>query len=193
MNSLAGTASVTGGRVDRGAVGGGPPRTVGAGGVVMLRLRVPGKPDDRRQGDHEPDRGQPLAARLDPVAGTMQYVCAGHPAPLLIHSGAAGKDLGVLGGKGFMLGIDEDLPFVEQVCPFEPGDRLVFYTDGLVEVEREDRQYLGEEGLLDICAQLPADGEQAADWVIEQAVAFNEPAVFSDDVTLVVLDRPSAE
>jgi sigma-B regulation protein RsbU (phosphoserine phosphatase) len=130
-------------------------------------------------------------ARLDPAAGTMQYVSAGHPAPLLIHRGAEGgrKRIGILGGKGYMLGIDESLPFVEQVCPFEAGDRLVFYTDGLVEVEREDRQYLGEEGLVDICAELPADGELAADWIIEQTVAFNHPAAFADDVTLVVLDR----
>ena len=130
-------------------------------------------------------------ARLDPAAGTMQYVSAGHPPPLLIHRGAEGgrKRIDVLGGKGFMLGIDESLPFEEQVCPFEAGDRLVFYTDGLVEVEREDRQYLGEEGLVDICAELPADGELAADWIIEQTVAFNHPAAFADDVTLVVLDR----
>jgi sigma-B regulation protein RsbU (phosphoserine phosphatase) len=81
------------------------------------------------------------------------------------------------------------LPFVEQVCPFDPGDRLVFFTDGLVEVEREDRRYLGEEGLLEICADLPADGELAADGIIERAIAFNRPAVFADDVTLVLLDR----
>jgi len=121
----------------------------------------------------------------------MQYVSAGHPAPLLIRQGASGgrKRLEVLGGKGFMLGIDETLPFAQQVVPFGPGDRLVFYTDGLVEVEREDRRYLGEEGLVEICGDLPADAEAAADRIIEQAVAFNQPAVFSDDVTLVVLDR----
>jgi sigma-B regulation protein RsbU (phosphoserine phosphatase) len=129
-------------------------------------------------------------ARLDPARDTMQYVAAGHPAPLLIHPGAGGrKHLSSLGGKGFMLGIDEELPFVEQACPFAAGDRLVFYTDGLVEVEREDRQYLGEEGLLEICVDLPADGEAAADRIIERAIAFNHPAPFTDDVTLVVLDR----
>jgi sigma-B regulation protein RsbU (phosphoserine phosphatase) len=130
-------------------------------------------------------------ARLDPAHSTMQYVAAGHPAPLLIHQGTSGgrRHLSCLGGKGFMLGIDEALPFVEQVCPFEPGDRLVYYTDGLVEVEREDRQYLGEEGLVEICSDLPADGEQAADTIIERATAFNHPAPFADDVTLVVLDR----
>ena len=130
-------------------------------------------------------------ARLDPASHTMQYVSAGHPAPLLIHHGAAGgrNHISILSSKGFMLGIEEDLPFTEKVCPFEEGDRLVFYTDGLLEVEREDRQFLGEEGLTQICADLPADEEQAADWIIDRAAAFNDPAPFSDDVTLVVLDR----
>ena len=130
-------------------------------------------------------------ARLDPAHNTLQYVAAGHPAPILIHQGASGgrKHLSVLGGKGFMLGIEEALPFVEQVCPFEPGDRLVFYTDGLVEVEREDRRYLGEDGLLELCANLPANEQRAADQIIEQTEAFNGAAQFSDDVTLVVLDR----
>ena len=33
------------------------------------------------------------------------------------------------------------------------------------------------------------DRELAADWIIEQTIAFNQPAPFADDVTLVVLDR----
>jgi sigma-B regulation protein RsbU (phosphoserine phosphatase) len=130
-------------------------------------------------------------AQLDPVRGTIRYVSAGHPAPLLIHQGTRGgrNHLSVLGGKGFMLGLEEDLPFKEQVRGFDPGDRLVFYTDGLVEVEREDRMLLGEEGLLEFCADLPADREAAADQVIEKTIAFNHPAPFADDVTLVLLDR----
>ncbi|MGA2080959.1 MAG: fused response regulator/phosphatase [Holophaga sp.] len=132
-------------------------------------------------------------ARLDPAGNAMQYVSAGHPAPLRIHLGAGGgrKHFSILSGKGFMLGIDENLPFVEQACPFERGDRLVFYTDGLIEAEREDRQYLGEQGLLEICVDLPEDGEQAADQIIEKVVAFNQPAPFADDVTLVVVDQAS--
>jgi sigma-B regulation protein RsbU (phosphoserine phosphatase) len=132
-------------------------------------------------------------ARLEPSENALRFVCAGHPAPLRIHQGAGGgrKHLSILGGKGFMLGIEEDLPFSEQSCPFEPGDRLVFYTDGLVEAEREDRQFLGEQGLLEICVDLPADAEEAADCIIERATAFNRSIPFADDVTLVILDRVS--
>jgi sigma-B regulation protein RsbU (phosphoserine phosphatase) len=130
-------------------------------------------------------------ARIDPARNEMQYLAAGHDSPFRIPQGAKGglHRPQVLSGHGFMLGIEEDLPFEEKVAPFEVGDRLVLFTDGLVEVEREDRLYLGEEGLLRLCAELPADEEQAADHLVAQAKAFNHPAPFVDDVTLVILDR----
>jgi len=65
----------------------------------------------------------------------------------------------------------------------------VLYTDGLVEVEREDRSMLEEAGLRRICAELPAGAEESADVVIAQTRAYNSPAPFVDDVTLVILDR----
>jgi sigma-B regulation protein RsbU (phosphoserine phosphatase) len=130
-------------------------------------------------------------ARLDPAKDRMQYVVAGHVAPLLIKGGAAGgaREPTVLSGIGFMLGIEEDLNFTEQAVPFGKGDRLILYTDGLVEVEREDRLLLGDEGLLKICGNLARDEEAAADSIVAQAVAFNQTSPFVDDVTLVVLDR----
>lgn len=132
-------------------------------------------------------------ARLDPANNRMQYVVAGHVPPLLIPGGSegGGQKPTVLSGKGFMLGIDEDLAFTEQSCAFAKGDRLIFYTDGLVEVEREDRRLLGDDGMFDICAHLPEDEEEAANFIIDEAVAFNQTSPFVDDVTLVVLDRLS--
>jgi sigma-B regulation protein RsbU (phosphoserine phosphatase) len=130
-------------------------------------------------------------ARLDPAHDRIQYVVAGHVAPMLIPGGSQGgpRRPEVLSGKGFMLGIDENAPFTEQSCAFAKGDRLIFYTDGLVEVEREDRLFLGDEGLLSLCVDLPRDEEEAADFIIGQAVAFNQTSPFVDDVTLVVVDR----
>ena len=129
--------------------------------------------------------------RLDPVANRIRYVAAGHCAPLRIVGGARGglQRSEILRGKGFMLGLDPQLPFLEHDAEFLPEDRLVLYTDGLVEVEREDRTMLEEAGLRRICAELPAGAEEAADAVIAQAHAFNQPATFVDDVTLVILDR----
>ncbi|MBS1783985.1 MAG: SpoIIE family protein phosphatase [Acidobacteria bacterium] len=128
---------------------------------------------------------------LEPESGRLRYVVAGHTSPFRIHSGAEGglRRPEFLQGKGFMLGLDESLPFTEQESELPAGDRLVLYTDGLVEVEREDREMLGEEGLLRICAELPANADQAAGHIVTRVQAFNGPVTFRDDVTLVVLDR----
>lgn len=129
--------------------------------------------------------------RMDPASDRIRYVVAGHCAPLRIVRGAGGglQRSEVLRGKGFMLGLDPQLPFMEHEAEFQAGDRLVLYTDGLVEVEREDRTMLEEAGLRRICAELPAGAEEAADVVIHQARAHNHPEPFVDDVTLVILDR----
>ncbi len=130
-------------------------------------------------------------AHLDPATGEMAYVVAGHPAPFKIPSGnpgAPGKPE-QLSGMGFMLGIDAELSFTSQRTSFLVGDRLVLFTDGLEEVEREDRTYLGEEGLMTFCSDLPADAEQATMQLVNQVQTYNGPATFSDDVTLVVVDR----
>ena len=129
--------------------------------------------------------------RLDPVTDRLRYVVAGHCAPLRIVGGAKGglQRSEVMRGKGFMLGLDPQLPFKEHDAEFLQGDRLVLYTDGLVEVEREDRTMLEEAGLRRICAELPAGAEEAAETVVAQVCTFNQSAAFVDDVTLVILDR----
>jgi phosphoserine phosphatase RsbU/P len=132
-------------------------------------------------------------AHLDPTNGCMRYVVAGHDSPIIIPHGAGGglQPPSQLPGKGFMLGIDEDLPFTEQQTTLNIGDRLVLFTDGLVEVEREDQSLLGHDGLLRLCAELPADAEKAADFIVDKVRSFNGPQPFLDDVTLAVIDRVS--
>ena len=133
-------------------------------------------------------------ARLDPREDGIRYVAAGHCAPLRIVAGARGglHRSEVLRGTGFMLGLDPGLPFTEARAECQPEDRLVLYTDGMVEVEREDHDMLGEAGLRRLCAELPADADAAADELVSRIRAFNAPTPFVDDVTLVILDRLEA-
>lgn len=128
-------------------------------------------------------------AHLDPATGVMRYVVAGHDSPILIARGVQGGLLQPtqLPGKGFMLGIDEDLPFTEQQTTLSAGDRLILFTDGLVEVG-QDQTLLGHDGMLRLCADLPADAETAADCIVDKVRTFNGPQPFLDDVTLAVID-----
>jgi sigma-B regulation protein RsbU (phosphoserine phosphatase) len=132
-------------------------------------------------------------ARLDPQKNEIRYVAAGHDAPFRIPQGSLPGEHKpeILPGKGFMLGIDETLTYEERTATFEKADRLILFTDGLVEVERDDMTFLGHEGLQRFCEDLPTDGEQAADHLVTSAREYNTPAPFVDDVTLVIVDRVS--
>jgi serine phosphatase RsbU (regulator of sigma subunit) len=62
----------------------------------------------------------------------IRLVACGHPPPLLLHEG---KIVPLLTGAAPPLGMAAlvDADFVAEAFPFEPGDRLVLYTDGVIE------------------------------------------------------------
>jgi serine phosphatase RsbU (regulator of sigma subunit)/CHASE3 domain sensor protein len=71
---------------------------------------------------------------LDLNDGSFTYAVAGHPAP--IHVRADGT-LEFLHGDGLVLGVDSSMQFEWQQHRVYEGSGLVFYTDGIVEVQRD--------------------------------------------------------
>ena len=69
-------------------------------------------------------------ALLDPATGEMEYVCAGHPFPLLRRADGKIEELGY---GGLPLGMREPLEICSETAVLEPGDLLLLYTDGLAE------------------------------------------------------------
>lgn len=116
---------------------------------------------------------------LDPRTGTCTLANAGHVPPLLLHDGT--PQFIWIGGT--LLG----LPFHRgTVTHFElrPGDRLIFYTDGLVERRGESI----EEGL----ARLAAFASQETgtmDEFCERAFAELGPGNVADDVAMLAIRR----
>ncbi|MDE3033913.1 MAG: SpoIIE family protein phosphatase, partial [Acidobacteriota bacterium] len=68
----------------------------------------------------------------------------------------------------------------------EPGDRLVFYTDGLTEALDPSDTLYGEKRLAALLAQ-PAEDFQAA--ILADAIAFTAGRPLADDLTLLILGR----
>jgi sigma-B regulation protein RsbU (phosphoserine phosphatase) len=66
--------------------------------------------------------------------------------PPFLHLSAAG-DLGTRAVPGNLLGIDESLAFEPCSASFEPGDSMLFFTDGAYEVESPDGRPFGIEGV----------------------------------------------
>jgi len=66
----------------------------------------------------------------DPETRELTWTRAGHPPPILVRDGTA---RGLSGTDGTLLGAVRDQKYRQTVTRLEPGDLLLFYTDGLVE------------------------------------------------------------
>ena len=109
---------------------------------------------------------------LDRNAATFSYACAGHPGPLLRRASGVKS----LAGGGTLLGL-EGVAASTHVVALRTGDILAFYTDGLVESERDI-----ERGELRLVEALAANGRDA-EKIVAQALT-SEPR---DDVALLTV------
>jgi serine phosphatase RsbU (regulator of sigma subunit) len=75
-----------------------------------------------------------IYAVLDPATHTLQYAIAGHWPALLARRNA----VEVVGEASMALGISAEAEYEEATLTLGPGDRLVLFTDGLVEVGIDD-------------------------------------------------------
>ena len=105
---------------------------------------------------------------VDPVAGQVEVISAGHPPPLVIDPN---------GAVGFLdcepntpLGVMDAPVYTSRSASFSVGSTLLLYTDGLVEA-RDVPLDQGMERLVAVLGAAALDGvEQICDLVVEQMV-----------------------
>lgn len=71
-----------------------------------------------------------VLARYHAGDGRLEWAQAGHPPPLLLRDGEARQ---LARPRGMLLGASHSPVFEGAECHLRPGDRLLLYTDGLVE------------------------------------------------------------
>lgn len=129
---------------------------------------------------------------IDTKRGLVTYSNAGHPPPLLIRTDGTVK---ALEKGGPMIGLNGALPFEEEEVPFGPGDRIILYTDGVIEYEKGDLEFYGEERFhkaIKRSGGLSIDSLSEA--IMEDLMAFGGGAPPRDDITLLTIEfRGDAE
>ncbi|MEU8777373.1 SpoIIE family protein phosphatase [Streptomyces sp. NPDC048606] len=95
--------------------------------------------------DHQVATATLVMGRYDPRDHRLTWVRAGHLPPLLIRAGEASY---LPQPEGTLLGAAYDSTYGHHVTDLLPGDHLLLYTDGLVEVPGEDI----DEGLAHLAA-----------------------------------------
>jgi hypothetical protein len=118
--------------------------------------------------------------------GTFVYVNAGHPPPLLLKgSGVERLDVG-----GSILGPIKESVFDRGFAFIDPGDMVVFYTDGIIERVGKDGEPFDEEGLERFVREhmaLPA--REILEKLFAHLERFGGRAKWRDDATVIVLKR----
>ncbi len=122
---------------------------------------------------------------LEPAAGRLAYVCAGHPFPLLRR---ADGEVSELGTGSIPLGIREGVEAGVSEAILSPGDLLVLYSDGLPEAANSAGNAFGYEALRTLLA--PGGSVQEVHDRLRRALdAHVGDGPLTDDVTLVVVAR----
>lgn len=125
--------------------------------------------------------------RLDIGTGHLQWVNAGHPAPLLIRDRTVIEQLE--SPTTLPVGFGGEDPRL--TCrSLRPGDRVLCYTDGLIEEHAAGGEQFGEEQLIE-CADLASheeDGVRAVVRSLSHALKHKRNGLTSDDATLFLFE-----
>jgi sigma-B regulation protein RsbU (phosphoserine phosphatase) len=123
---------------------------------------------------------------IDARAGLMRYAAAGHPPMLRLLRPTL--EIRELEENGLALGFSQQAEYDELEQPLEAEDRLLLYTDGLIEAGNGAEDLFGIErvkGSIAAGAAMPPD--EAADALLETMNAWSgQPA--TDDLTIVIVD-----
>jgi PAS domain S-box-containing protein len=126
-----------------------------------------------------------VCALIEPREGrpSVTVASAGHPLPLLRRSG---EPLRELGRHDVLLGVVAQEEFAEETLEVEPGDVLLFYTDGVIDAPGAAGRF-GEERLLAAIAGGPAEPGALLEAIDRELRRFTTEGSGADDRAMLAL------
>ena len=128
-----------------------------------------------------------VLARLDLDTGVLTWVNAGHPAPLVVRGNAllpphpcpSSRPLGL-----------QHRPALECRMQLQPGDRVLLYTDGIVEARSPQGEFFGEERLADFVVRAEAAGDPPPETLrrLMHSVMEHQAGRLQDDASIVLVE-----
>ncbi len=128
-----------------------------------------------------------VIARLDLADGSLTWINCGHPAPLLIRDGhvlAHALERSPLPPLG--LGLDTGTPPTEHHTRLQPGDRILLYSDGVIEARTTEGTLFGEERLADTVIRSMTSGDNAPETLRRLLQNIHQDHQLRDDATLLL-------
>jgi sigma-B regulation protein RsbU (phosphoserine phosphatase) len=123
-------------------------------------------------------------AVLNPGGRQLTYCNAGHNPPLLIRADGRSTELNAAGA---VLGQFPDWRYEQSELQMSSGDRLVVFTDGLVEACNVDEEPFGEDCVVKIAREHPGSSARELMGLLTRAASRHCGGHFQDDASLLVL------
>jgi sigma-B regulation protein RsbU (phosphoserine phosphatase) len=115
---------------------------------------------------------------------TLQVANSGAVQPVFCR---AGQSLTVK-AEGFPLGMFPDVTYEELNVATQPGDVVVFISDGISDAENEQEEMYGQDRLADLlCANRDRPAQEIADEILDDVSRFQGAKDRFDDETIIVL------
>ncbi|WP_140048993.1 PP2C family protein-serine/threonine phosphatase [Devosia lucknowensis] len=128
-----------------------------------------------------------ILGEIDAAAPVGRIVQAGHPSPLLIRSNG---EVEPLGGSGFPVGMVAQADYESIEFDFRTGDRLLIYSDGVVETENPRGAFYSEERLHDFVAGHAASATPDLLASLQNSLRkWRGESELTDDVSVLIVER----
>jgi sigma-B regulation protein RsbU (phosphoserine phosphatase) len=123
---------------------------------------------------------------FDTLTHELRLISAGNPPPVYVPRSSSPYPLAI---NGFPIGIVERPGYDEVVVKMHPGDRILFYTDGLVEAESLDSDQYGAERLLEHLARSRDHSlEESLETMMDSVEEWCDGCALEDDISLLAIE-----
>ncbi len=129
-----------------------------------------------------------LVMVLEPVAGLVTVVNAGHLSPLLCRKDGSIEAVGRK-TSGLPLGIVPEIEYEEATFPLGPGDTMIGFTDGVTEAMTDEKALYGRERLLNLIRKTRGSVETLIESIVDDVEKFTDGSDSRDDTCLVGVQR----
>src|SRR5690606_20466139 len=127
-------------------------------------------------------------AVLDTDIHCLTYANAGHNPPIWLKQETG--ELELLKARGIVLGAFDSFIPEQHLCFLQPGDFVVFFTDGITEARNASGDFFDDEGLEAIISARPwASAQELLTAIISTVDEFSAGTSQADDFTVVVMRR----
>ncbi|GII59785.1 hypothetical protein Pth03_81740 [Planotetraspora thailandica] len=129
-----------------------------------------------------------ILASLDTQTGRLEWVNRGHHFPLVIRHGHQAATLETVPSPpmGLRLGVSTGISHYQ----LEPGDRLIFYTDGIIEARDLSKEMFGLTRFIDFVIRREADGMPAPETLrrLITTILAHQHGMLQDDATVLLVE-----